>query len=192
MAQNSQIAFAPLGNTVVIPAAAVAPTGVQALVDARFDAQSHMIDVAKTISAIAASVAALGGGYTLADKFGWFDRAILEWSPEHFKIVAEEGKVINVTVARIKKRDDCSVESFTPSIRDAAGMVHEASTTASKFSGPAGPEIDTFTYQLTMARKEKIASGKATLLATIKYKCPEGERVVQYPRHANLSFDLKE
>jgi len=30
------------------------------------------------------------------------------------------------------------------------------------------------------------------LLATIKYKCPEGERVVQYPRHANLSFDLKD
>jgi hypothetical protein len=40
MATNSQIAFAPLGNTVVIPAAASAPTGVQALVDARFDAQS--------------------------------------------------------------------------------------------------------------------------------------------------------
>jgi hypothetical protein len=40
MSTNSQIAFAPLGNTVVIPAAAVAPTGVQALVDARFDAQS--------------------------------------------------------------------------------------------------------------------------------------------------------
>jgi hypothetical protein len=35
MAQNSQIAFAPLGNTVVIPAAAMASTGVQALVDAR-------------------------------------------------------------------------------------------------------------------------------------------------------------
>ena len=40
-------------------------------------------------------------------------------------------------------------------------------------------------------QKEKIAAGKATLLATIKYKCPEGERVVQYPRHPNLSFDLK-
>jgi hypothetical protein len=39
MASNSQIAFAPLGNSVVIPAAAVAPTGVQALVDARFDGQ---------------------------------------------------------------------------------------------------------------------------------------------------------
>ncbi len=40
MATNSQIAFNPQGKTVVIPAAAVAPTGVQALVDARFDAQS--------------------------------------------------------------------------------------------------------------------------------------------------------
>jgi len=73
----------------------------------------------------------------------------------------------------------------------AAGMVHEATTTASKFSGPAGSEIDTFTYELTMVGKEKVTSGKATLLATIKYKCPEGERVVQYPRHANLSFELK-
>lgn len=40
MAQNSQIAFAPLGNTFVIPAAAVAPVGVQALVSQVFDAQS--------------------------------------------------------------------------------------------------------------------------------------------------------
>ena len=46
-------------------------------------------------------------------------------------------------------------------------------------------------HELTMVRKEKIAPGTATLLATIKYKCPEGERVVQYPRHANLSFDLR-
>ena len=40
MATNSQIAFAPLGQTVVIPAAAVAPTGVQALVASKFSAQS--------------------------------------------------------------------------------------------------------------------------------------------------------
>ena len=40
MSSNSQIAFAPLGNTVLIPAAASASTGVQALVDARFDAQA--------------------------------------------------------------------------------------------------------------------------------------------------------
>ena len=150
-----------------------------------------MIDITKAVGAVAASIAAIGGGYTLADKFGWFDRAILEWSPENFKIIAEAGKPITVTVARIKKRDDCSVENFTPSIRDAAGMLHTATTTASKFSGPAGLEIDTFTYQLTMMRKERIAPGTATLLATIKYKCPEGERIVQYPRHPNLSFDLK-
>lgn len=40
MSTNSQIAFAPLGNTVLIPAAAVASTGVQALVDGCFDAQA--------------------------------------------------------------------------------------------------------------------------------------------------------
>jgi hypothetical protein len=40
MATNSQIAFNPLGNTVVVPAAAIAPAGVQAPVQAKFDAQS--------------------------------------------------------------------------------------------------------------------------------------------------------
>ena len=39
MANNSQIAFAPLGETVVVAAAASAPTGVQALVNSRLDAQ---------------------------------------------------------------------------------------------------------------------------------------------------------
>ena len=40
MSTNSQIAFAPLGNTVLVPAAAVAPAGVQALVATKIDAQS--------------------------------------------------------------------------------------------------------------------------------------------------------
>jgi hypothetical protein len=40
MAQNSQIAFAPLGNTVVIPAAAVASTGVQAPIYEKFNPQA--------------------------------------------------------------------------------------------------------------------------------------------------------
>jgi hypothetical protein len=39
MSTNSQIAFAPLGDTVVVAAAAVAPTGVQAIVNGRLDAQ---------------------------------------------------------------------------------------------------------------------------------------------------------
>lgn len=39
MAQNSQIAFAPMGNTIVVPANSPASTGVQALVSQVFDAQ---------------------------------------------------------------------------------------------------------------------------------------------------------
>lgn len=148
-----------------------------------------MIDLHKTIGAVAASVAALGGGYTLFDKFGWFEKPIIEWVPEHFRVANTPiGDPISVTVARIKKRDDCSVESFVPAIRDGQGIVREAVSSNPKFSGPAGPEVDTFTYFLTL--KETAAPGKATLLATIKYKCPEGERVVTYPRHKNLTFTL--
>jgi len=40
MATNSQIAFAPLGETVVVAATTTAPTGVQALVTNRNDALS--------------------------------------------------------------------------------------------------------------------------------------------------------
>lgn len=150
-----------------------------------------MIDLHKTITAVAASIAALGGGYTLFDKFGWFEKSIIEWAPEHFRIAVQPDRSILVTVARIKKRDDCSVEIFTPSVRDAAGVIHAAKPSVSNFSGPAGKDIDTFTYQLTLSAGEPISPGTATLLANIKYKCPEGERTVQYPRHANLSFELK-
>jgi len=68
-------------------------------------------------------------------------------------------------------------------------MVHEAVPSNAKFSGPASPEIDTFTYTLIV--KSEMQPGKATLLATIKYKCPEGERTVSYPKHKNLSFNLE-
>ena len=40
MAGNSQIAFAPLGKTIVVAAAASAPAGIQAPVYAKFDPQS--------------------------------------------------------------------------------------------------------------------------------------------------------
>jgi len=141
---------------------------------------------------VTASFALVVGGYTAGDKFGWFQKPILEWSPDHFKIPAAKiGQPVNVTVARIKKRDDCSVERFEPTVRDAAGMIHAATPSMSKFTGPAGPDIDTFTYQLKVSDKEPIAPGKATLLATITYKCPEGERTVTYPRHANLTFTME-
>jgi hypothetical protein len=149
-----------------------------------------MLDFHKAIGAVAASIAALGGGYTLFDKFGWLDNQIIQWVPEHFKIADTKiGEPIAVTVARIKKRDDCSVESFVPAIRDGNGVVHEAVSSNPKFSGPAGPEVDTFTYLLVLNASP--APGKSTLLATIKYKCPEGDRVVTYPRHKNLTFNLE-
>ena len=40
MSTNSQIAFAPLGKTIVVAAAASAPTGIQAPVYAKFDPQN--------------------------------------------------------------------------------------------------------------------------------------------------------
>lgn len=40
MSTNSQIAFAPLGETAVVAAAASAPTGIQAPVYAKFDPQN--------------------------------------------------------------------------------------------------------------------------------------------------------
>ena len=139
-----------------------------------------------------ASFALAVGGYSAGEKFGWFKNEIITWTPEHFRIVDTKiGAPITVTVARIKRRDDCSVEGFNVTVRDGGGMIHEATPSMSRFTGPAGPEIDTFTYQLTMSDKETIAPGRATLLATIKYKCPEGERTVTYPRHPNLSFALE-
>ena len=39
MSTNSQIAFAPQGNTIVVAATTSAPTGVQALVNTRFSGQ---------------------------------------------------------------------------------------------------------------------------------------------------------
>lgn len=148
--------------------------------------------ITPVIQFVTAAFALVAGGFTVGDKLGYFGRPILEWSPEHFRIPTTPiGEPVPVTVARIKKRDDCSVEGFEPTVRDASGMLHKATPSMSKFTGPAGPEVDTFTYQLTISDKEPIAPGTATLLATIKYKCPEGERTVTYPRHKNLTFVLQ-
>lgn len=143
---------------------------------------------------VTATFALAVGGYTAGDKFGWWstEKPVLQWSPEHFKIPsATIGKPITVKVARIKLRDDCSVETFVPTVRDAAGMVHEAAPSMSKFTGPASKDVDTFTYQLQMSAKNPITPGEATLLATITYKCPEGQRTVTYPKHKNLTFMLE-
>jgi hypothetical protein len=152
------------------------------------------MDVAKTISAVAASVAALGGSYTLADKFGWFDKPVLNWSPEHFEI--SDGAVsgdFKVVVARQKLRDDCEVTNFKIEIKDSDYVVHPAIPSIATFSGPATPTVDKFGYKFTFSSEvqKKIAAGEATLMAHIKYKCPEREVVVNYPNHKNLKFNIK-
>lgn len=132
------------------------------------------------------------GGYTAGEKFGWFKNDVVTWKPEYFQIADTKiGYPVLVTVARIKRRDDCSVEGFNVTVRDGAGVIHEATPSMSRFTGPAGPDIDTFTYTIDIADKETIAAGRATLLATIKYKCSDGEKTVTYPRHQNLTFMLE-
>jgi hypothetical protein len=144
------------------------------------------------VQLVTASFALAVGGYTAGEKFGWFKNEIISWAPEHFRIVdGKIGQPVTVTVARIKRRDDCSVEGFNVTVRDASGLIHEATPSMTRFTGPAGPEIDTFTYMLSISDQEPIHPGRARLLATIRYKCPEGERTVTYPRHQNLTFMLE-
>ncbi len=79
------------------------------------------------------------GGYTASEKFGWLTHDIIVWAPEDFRIVDTKiGEPVQVTVARIKKRDDCSVENFEVTVRDGAGMIHEAAPSMTRFTGPAG------------------------------------------------------
>lgn len=148
---------------------------------------------AKVIGAVAAAVAAIGGSYTLADKMGLFRDPVLKWSPEHFEI--SSGKAsgeFKVVVARQKIRDDCEVTNFKIEVKDADFVVHPATPSISTFSGPASPTVDKFGYKFTFSPEvqKKIAAGDATLMAHIKYKCPEGEVVINYPTHKNLTFRI--
>jgi hypothetical protein len=147
--------------------------------------------ITKTIGAVTATMALVTGGYTLSDKIGLFKKPILTWAPEHFKITgAPANGDFKVIVAREKHRDDCAVKDFKLEIRDSEMVVHPAKSSVSTFSGPAAPKIDKFGYTVTIPEPAKVAAGKATLLATILYKCPEGEVIVNYPDHENLTFDI--
>ena len=145
----------------------------------------------KSIGAVTALFAMVGGGYTATDKMGLFKKSILEWSPTHFSI---EGGPANgqfsVIAARRKIRDDCSVEQFHLEVRDARYIVHKATPSIAKFSGPATDKIDKFGYTISIDDPAKVHPGRATLLAHIRYKCPEGEVLMNYPNHENLTFEV--
>jgi hypothetical protein len=129
-------------------------------------------NITKGIGVVTASLALIGGGYTLYDKLGIED-PILAWAPEYFEI--SDGPA------------DGELE-----IRDSEFIVHPATPSITKFSGPANDKIDKFGYKITLEghHKDKVALGEATLLAHIDYECPEGPVVVNYPDHPNLKFNI--
>ncbi len=65
MASNSQIAFAPQGQTIVVAADAAAPTGIQAPVLGKFDAQG--VGQYRIINSSATVTVFLGVGATAAE-----------------------------------------------------------------------------------------------------------------------------
>lgn len=146
----------------------------------------------KVIGAITAVGAMIGGGFTLYDKIG-FDDPILTWAPEHFTVSdGPRTGSFDVIVAREKHRDDCKVTGFRLEVKDSKYMVHTASPSIAKFSGPASDKIDKFGFSFSIDKEhiDMIEPGTATLLAHIDYECPEGPVVVNYPDHENLSFQI--
>ena len=149
-------------------------------------------NLTKGIGVVTATLAMLGGGYTLLDKLE--SKEILTWAPEYFNI--SNGPVngeFKVEVAREKHRDDCTVTDFTLTVRDSENIIHPATSSIGKFMGPANDKIDTFAYKMQIAEdhRHKVAKGTATLIAYINYDCPEGHIAVTYPDHKNLTFVIQ-
>jgi len=147
----------------------------------------------KLIAAAAASLSVVGGGWTLSEKFGFFDKEVLEWAPEHFAVSngrADGG--FRVVAARRKARDDCTVEDFRIGIVDQDGVAHEAKPSFSRVSIPASDTVQRFGYRISLMTPDEVAPGKAQLVAQIRYKCPEGEKTIAYPTHDNLTFVIEE
>ena len=154
-----------------------------------------MIDtesITKPVAAVTAVMAMIGGGYSLYDKIKLPPKDILKWDADHFSISnGPASGQFRVVVARQKIRDDCTVEDFSLEVRDSDFIVHKASPSVAKFSGPASPTVDKFGYTMTIEKPEGVAIGEAKLIARIMYKCPEGNVVIAYPDHKNLSFNIE-
>lgn len=153
-----------------------------------------MIDydsITKPIAVVTAVMSAIGGGYALVDKTGLLKKDILKWDAEHFSISdGPAHEPFRVVVARQKIRDDCLVDDFTLEVRDTNYIVHKAIPSVAKFSGPASPTVDKFGYTMTIEDPQNVTPGEAKLIARIIYKCPEGNVVITYPDHINLTFRI--
>lgn len=153
------------------------------------------LDAVKTVAGAAAAVVGLASGaLTLSGKIGveLWSRPILEWAPEQFEVLggpADEG--FKVVAARTKLRDDCEVVGFTVEIRDADYIVYPGTPSATRFSGAASGVVEKFGFYVFLHEMdiEKVRPGTATLLAQIKYSCPEGEKIVTYPPMLNFQIE---
>ena len=153
-----------------------------------------MIDydsITKPIAVFTAVLSALGGGYAFIDKTNLLKKDILKWDAEHFSISdGPAHEPFRVVVARQKIRDDCLVDDFTLEVRDTNYIVHKAIPSVAKFSGPASPTVDKFGCTMTIEDPQDVTPGEAKLIARIVYKCPEGNVVISYPNHSNLTFTV--
>ena len=148
--------------------------------------------IIKSVAAVTGIMAAIGGGYSLYEKVKLPPKDILKWDAEHFSITSGPASgQFKVVVARQKIRDDCTVEDFSLEVRDSDYMVHKANPSVAKFSGPASPTVDKFGYTMTVESPDSVALGGAKLIARIMYKCPEGNVVIAYPDHKNLTFNIE-
>jgi hypothetical protein len=148
-------------------------------------------NITKRIAVVTAVLSALGGGYAFIDKTGLMKKDILKWDAEHFSISnGPAHEPFRVIVARQKIRDDCLVDDFTLEVRDTNYIVHKAIPSVAKFSGPASPTVDKFGYTMVIEDPQNVTPGEAKLIARIVYKCPEGNVIITYPDHTNLTFRI--
>jgi hypothetical protein len=149
--------------------------------------------ITKPVAVVTAVMAMIGGGYSLVEKIKLPPKDILKWEPEHFSVSSSHAYgAFKVIVARQKIRDDCTVEEFGLEVRDSDFIVHNAKPSVTKFSGPATPTVDKFGYTITLENPDSVAVGPAKLFARIVYKCPEGNVIISYPDHKNLSFNIED
>lgn len=154
-----------------------------------------MIDLERPkawIGIITATFALIGGGYTAVEKTGVLKKPIITWDPNNFSVSDAPARgEFKVVVAREKHRDDCKVTNFKIEVRDSAFVVHSAKPSIMIFSGPANNRVDKFGFKFTIEDPKEVASGKAMLLGQLEYKCPEGDKIIAYPDHNNLTFNIR-
>ena len=149
--------------------------------------------ITKPVAVITAVMAMVGGGYSLVEKIKLPPPDILKWDADHFSVSSSHASgAFKVIVARQKIRDDCTVEEFGLEVRDSEYIVHTAKPSVAKFSGPATPSFDKFGYTITLENPDNVAVGPAKLFARIVYKCPEGNVIISYPDHKNLTFNIED